>query len=104
MVEVGPAGAVTISGDGEGISLDGLIVTGGWGHEIERVDDGHIEINFLGPDGTEVEFEAQFMGDHLDWKVEIEGPDDDDDDDDDDHDDDDDDDDHDDDDDDDDDS
>ena len=74
---VGPAGTVSIHGDGEEIALLGVDVSSGWDFVIDRSDDGHIEIRFFGSAGVEIEFEAQFMGDHLDWKYEFESDDDD---------------------------
>lgn len=75
VVSVAHAGTVTVAGNGDSILLGGVDVASGWGYEIDRSDDQHIEIRFSGPDGVEIEFEAQFMGDHLDWRYEFESDD-----------------------------
>lgn len=52
----GPAGSVSVLFAGGEVSLTGIAVSNGWAYEIDHAGGSHVEVEFHGPGGADVEF------------------------------------------------
>jgi hypothetical protein len=57
--QAGPAGSVSLRVDGSRLALEAVDPAAGWTHREDDSDDDEVELKFQGPDGVEIDFEAE---------------------------------------------